>query len=173
VFLSRERPTKNTTSVIYDAWDKTRPFVSRPLLTKKRKILIMTGEHGSWRSVEQFLPHSLAKAYYAKKHGYKFVMRFSNQLIPYYPHDLFAVSILFLRFYIPLPRFRSQVPRITGHRAKRLVLQGRNEQDDHDLGHDVCLPAVRVDHVHGLGCLDQCGVARNPARRLLGGCTSR
>ena len=27
--------------------------------------------------------------YYAKRHGYKFVMEFSNQLVPFFPRDLY------------------------------------------------------------------------------------
>ena len=80
---------KNTSSVIYDDFKTTRPFVPKQNLQKK-SIVLMTGDFGSWRTIEKSMYQSLGKQYYAKRHGYIFVFQFSNQLVAYFPHDLFS-----------------------------------------------------------------------------------
>ena len=79
-------------SKIYENWDKTRPFGGYNVSLKaKAKVAIITADHGSWASIDSFLFETLGKIYYAKRHGYKFGFQFSNQLVNYYPHDLFKV----------------------------------------------------------------------------------
>ena len=85
-----DKPTK---SVIYDSFQSTRPYKPAPpekQPKKKRSVVLFTGTHGAWNNFDNFLYFHLSKMYYAKRHGYKFVIEFSNQLIPFFPPDLYA-----------------------------------------------------------------------------------
>lgn len=87
--------TPTTSRIYYNSYNESSLFVHKPITSANRhphhhhrqppyQILILTGSHGSAYSLDYRLYPSIAKMYYAKRHGYKFMHRLSNQFKPYF-----------------------------------------------------------------------------------------
>lgn len=99
--------TPSSSLIYYETYTRSSIFTYRqpiqpPLVTNLRKttkqeinknakkgknIVMLSGMEASADKLDLMLYPTLAKMYYAKRHGYEFTSRLSNQFLPYFQHN--------------------------------------------------------------------------------------
>jgi hypothetical protein len=81
---------------IYDNFDKSRPYHKGPgpppASPSTGRIVVMSGVTGA--SIPGSLYIHLHKQYYARRHGYKFLLQLSDKFVNYFPQSLWRVRLM-------------------------------------------------------------------------------
>lgn len=59
----------------------------------KYNVAIMTASGFDWATINNRMYNSISKMYYAKRHGYKYIQKVSDEVISFFPNDIFKVSM--------------------------------------------------------------------------------